>query len=116
MPGQGRKPLGQKLHHPMPGVLHEHDPGNSKLDRAPVYLAHLRGGEHGMKRIHMRRTTTIVMSSWSSEEPVHEFTDSMVRAIISDESALAYLITRSFKRSSPNISPYAFSGSQMPSV
>ena len=54
-------------------------------DGAPVHFAHLGGGED----FHMRRATTMVMSSCNSEEPVHWTTASMVRAMISEESACA---------------------------
>ena len=94
-------PIGQELHNAMPGVLHQNDAGDPQLYRAPIDLAHLRGSEH----LHKRRATSMVISSCSSLDPVHWLTDSMVRAMISSEPACEYLIRRSFKRSSPNISP-----------
>ncbi len=98
---QRGKPFGQKFHHAKAGILHQDDAGDAHFDGAPIDLAHLGRGEN----FHMRLTTTIVMSSCNSEEPVQTFTDSMVRAISSEESACAYLDIRSFNRSSPNISP-----------
>src|ERR1035438_4587191 len=93
--GQRCEPLDQKLHHAVPGILHQDDAGNPHFDGAPVDLAHFGSGQDGMdgRRLHMRRATTIVMSSCNSEAPVHWFTASMARAIISDESALEYFIT-----------------------
>src|SRR5262249_6155363 len=110
--GERCESCGQKLHYPMPGILHQNDAGNPVHDRLAVYLPHLRSGQN----FHMRRATSIVISSCNSPAPVHCTTASIVRAISSAESALEYLIISSLRCSSPNCSPYTFSGSTMPSV
>ena len=104
--------FGQKLHHAVTGILHQDDARDAGFDGPPVHLAHFRRGQD----LHKRRATTMVMSSCNSPAPVQCTTASMVRAISSAESARAYFTSRSFRRSSPNISPYTFSGSTMPSV
>ena len=104
--------FGQKLHHAVPGIFHQDDAGDAGLDGPPVDLAHFRRGQD----LHKRRATTMVISSCNSPAPVQCTTASMVRAISSVESALEYFTSRSLRRSSPNISPYTFSGSTMPSV
>src|ERR1019366_3568876 len=109
---QRREPFRQKLYHAVPGILHQDDARDAGLDGPPVHFAHFRSGQD----FHKRRATTMVISSCNSPSPVHCTTASMVRAISSAESALAYFTSRSFRRSSPNISPYTFSGSTMPSV
>src|SRR5215471_13812657 len=110
--GEWCESRGQKLHNAMPGILHEHDAGNPVHDRLAVYLPHLGGGQDS----HIRRATSIVISSCNSPAPVHCTTASIVRAINSAESALEYLIISSLRCSSPNCSPYTFSGSTIPSV
>src|SRR5580658_8494520 len=98
---QGRTMFGQALRNAVRGVLHEHQAGDAHFDGAPVHLAHLGCGQN----FHMRRATTMVISSCSSDEPVHCTTASMARAMISEESARVYLSSNSVKRSSPYISP-----------
>ena len=60
----GAKRLRQKLHHAVPGILHQHDAGNAHLDRAAIDLAHLGRGQH----FHRRRATTMVISSCNSPD------------------------------------------------
>ena len=98
---QRRESLRQKLHHAMPGILHQDDARDAELDRAPVHLAHFgRGQNSSYAPRHHHRHIVLQFAA-----PVHCTTASIVRAIISDESAFAYFISRSFRRSSPNISP-----------
>ena len=106
------EPFGQELDDAMSGILHEDDSRDAGFHRPLVHFAHFRRGQN----FHKRRATTMVISSCNSPAPVQCTTASMVRAISSAESALAYFTSISFKRSSPNISPYTFSGSTMPSV
>src|ERR1035437_1797276 len=91
----------QELHHAMGRVLHQDQAGNPHFHGPAVRFAHLRRGEDS----HIRRATTMVISSCNSPAPVHWTTASMERAIISDESTRAYFTSNSCKRSSPNISP-----------
>ena len=51
----------------MPGILHQHDAGDPGFDGAAVDLAHLGRGQD----LHMRRATTMVISSCNSPAPVH---------------------------------------------
>ena len=99
--GERREAFRQKLHYAMRGILHQDDAGNPLLDGLSVHLAHFRRCEG----FHNLRATTIVISSCNSPAPVHCTTASMARAMISEESAWAYFTSRSFSRSSPNISP-----------
>ena len=92
---------GKKLHHAVRGVLHQHQAGNAALAGAAIHFAHFGRREN----LHNRLATTMVISSCNSEEPVHWFTASMVRAMSSEESAAEYFTISSFRRSSPNISP-----------
>ena len=96
-----REAFGQKLHYAVPGILHQDDARDAGLDGAPVHFAHFRRGQD----LHKRRATTMVISSCNSPAPVQCTTASMVRAMSSAESARAYFTSRSFRRSSPNISP-----------
>ncbi len=93
--------LHQEFEHAVSGILHQNDARDSGFDCEPVDFAHFGRGQN----FHMRRTTTMVISSCNSPAPVHCTTASMVRAINSAESALEYLTSRSLRRSSPNISP-----------
>ena len=72
-------------------VLHQHQARNAGLDRDPIDLAHFGRGQY----LHMRRATTMVISSCNSPAPVHSTTASMVRAISSVESSFAYLSSTS---------------------
>src|SRR5690348_2810804 len=99
--GERSVSCGQKFHHAMRGILHQDDSGDACLNRAAVHLPHFGRREN----FHMRRATSIVISSCSSPAPVHCTTASIVRAINSLESALAYLTRTSLNRSSPNCSP-----------
>src|ERR1022692_2664520 len=111
--GQGRELFGQQLHYAMPGVFHEHQARDAHFDGAPIYFAHLRGGQN----FHGRLATSMVISSDNSAaSPDHCMTASIVRAMISGESRSTFLASKSVSRCSPNISPYSFSGSIMPSV
>src|ERR1700749_663160 len=62
------------------------------------------------------RASSSVMSSKSSGVPVHCVTASITLAMMASSSRSAFLATSSIQRASPNISPYSFSGSVMPSV
>src|SRR5580704_1386696 len=62
------------------------------------------------------RASSTVMSSESSGTPVHSRTRSITLSMICASSRSAFLATNSMRRSSPNISPYSFSGSVMTSV
>ncbi len=81
------------FHHAMAGILHQDEAGDAELDGAPVHFAHFGRGQN----FHMRRATTMVISSCNSDEPVHWSTASMVRAMISEESAWAYLSSSSLQ-------------------
>ena len=65
---------------------------------------------------HRLRASSTVMSSDSSGTPVHCRTASITLSMICASSRSAFFATSSISRSSPNISPYSFSGSVMPSV
>src|SRR5439155_20594457 len=107
-----RKCRRQDLHYTISGGPHQDHAADADLDGATVDLPHLRRAEN----FHKWRTRTMVISSCSSDEPVHCSTDSLVRAKISLLSSAVYLTTRSVRRPSPNCSPYSFSGSTTPSV
>ena len=62
--GERRELFGQEFHHAMPGVLHQHEPGNAHFDGAPIDLAHLGRGQH----FHGRLATSMVISSCNSAE------------------------------------------------
>ena len=111
--GQGRELLGQQFHHTLPGVLHQDHARDAHFDGAPVYFTHLRGGQD----LHGRLATSMVISSDNSAaSPDHCMTASITRAMISGDSRSTFLDSKSVRRCSPNISPYSFSGSIMPSV
>src|SRR6185437_5311267 len=109
---QRRKSLDEEIHHAAARILHQHDSRNAGLRRPAIHIAHFRRGQH----LHIRRAIAMVISSDSSLEPVQSTTASIVRAMSSLESADEYLAMYSISRSSPNLSPYAFSGSTIPSV
>src|SRR5271163_1578192 len=75
-----------------------------------------RPGTQKCATIQRFRASNTVMSSDSSGTPVHCRTLSITLSIICASSRSAFFATNSISRSSPNISPYSFSGSVMPSV
>src|SRR5581483_12520626 len=95
---------------------------NNEADRAGGERRQNRHADNDQPPANVRHRSQIlrasrrVMSSNSSGEPVHWRTESRTVAISFWSSRSEFLATRSIRRSSPNISPYSFSGSVMPSV
>src|SRR5579875_831993 len=113
--GKGREHFAKEVDHPAAGVLHEDQTRDPAFDGEPIDFAHL-GGSQDLHAGCTCRARSRVMSSCNSGLPVQPRTASKMMRIISWSSRWMFLLTRSTNRSSPNISPYAFSGSVMPSV